>query len=159
MSDVLQVGVVGLGQMGRNHARVVTEVDGIELAGVADPMGDPMGAARGAPVFDDPRRLIDHGIDMAVVAAPTSDHLDVGMLLCEAGVHALVEKPLADTVESASAIICGVRRRLGAGRMWPAMAVAAAKMTARFIGAVGAVANGGRRATRGGAGHPAPGII
>lgn len=104
MSDVLQVGVVGLGQMGRNHARVVTEVDGIELAGVADPMGDPMGAARGAPVFDDPRRLIDHGIDMAVVAAPTSDHLDVGMLLCEAGVHALVEKPLADTVESASAL-------------------------------------------------------
>ena len=104
MSEVLRVGVVGLGQMGRNHARVVTEVDGIELAGVADPMGDPMGAARGAPVFDDPRRLIDQGIDMAVVAAPTSDHLDVGMLLCEAGVHALVEKPLADTVESASAL-------------------------------------------------------
>ena len=65
MSEVLRVGVVGLGQMGRNHARVVTEVDGIELAGVADPMGDPMGAARGAPVFDDPRRLIDQGIDMA----------------------------------------------------------------------------------------------
>ena len=55
MTDTLRVGVIGLGQMGRNHARVVTEVDGIELAGVADPMGDPTGAARGAPVFDDPR--------------------------------------------------------------------------------------------------------
>ena len=101
MTDTLRVGVIGLGQMGRNHARVVTEVDGIELAGVADPMGDPTGAARGAPVFDDPRALIDHGIDAAVVAAPTSDHFDVGLFLCEAGVHALIEKPLADTVAAA----------------------------------------------------------
>ena len=104
MTAPLRVGVIGLGQMGRNHARVVTEVDGIELAGVADPMGDPTGAARGAPVFADPHALIAHGIDAAVVAAPTIDHLDVGLALADAGVHALVEKPLADTVTAAETL-------------------------------------------------------
>ena len=48
MSDVLRVGVVGLGMMGRNHARVVHELPGVELVGVADPAGDMYGIARSA---------------------------------------------------------------------------------------------------------------
>lgn len=101
MSDVLRVGVVGLGMMGRNHARVVHELPGAELVGIADPAGDLHGIARTAEVFKTPAELIAHGLDVAIVAAPTADHLDVGIQLAEAGVHALIEKPLADSVVAA----------------------------------------------------------
>lgn len=101
MSDFLRVGVVGLGMMGRNHARVVHELPGVELVGIADPAGDVHGIARTAEVFETPAELIAHGLDAAVVAAPTADHLDVGLQLAEAGVHALVEKPLAESVVAA----------------------------------------------------------
>ena len=54
MSEALRIGVIGLGMMGRNHVRVAGEVDGVELVGVADPMGDRFGVAGAAPVS--PRR-------------------------------------------------------------------------------------------------------
>ena len=74
MSEALRIGVIGLGMMGRNHVRVAGEVEGVELVGVADPMGDRFGVAGAAPVFSTPEELLSHGIDMAVVAAPTGDH-------------------------------------------------------------------------------------
>jgi len=101
-TSTLRVGVIGLGMMGRNHARVAREIDGVELVGVADPMGDQYNAAPGIAVFDTPQDLIAVGLDMAIVAAPTSDHLDVALMLADAGVHAMVEKPLAETVASAT---------------------------------------------------------
>ena len=97
----LRVGVIGLGMMGRNHARVVHELPGVELVGVADPAGDVHSIARGAEIFETPRDLIDFGIDAAIVAAPTGDHLEVGLALADAGVHALIEKPLAETSPAA----------------------------------------------------------
>ena len=97
----LRVGVIGLGMMGRNHARVVHELPGVDLVGVADPAGDVHSSARDAEIFATPQQLIEHGIDAAVVAAPTGDHLDVGLMLAEAGVHALIEKPLAETTQAA----------------------------------------------------------
>lgn len=103
MSDhaPLRVGVIGLGMMGRNHARVVHELPGVELVGVADPAGDAHAIAREAEIFATPKQLLDHGIDAAIVATPTGDHLEVGLLLAEAGVHALIEKPLAETTRAA----------------------------------------------------------
>lgn len=97
----LRVGVIGLGMMGRNHARVVHELPGVELVGVADPAGDVHSIARDAEIFATPQQLVAHGIDAAIVAAPTGDHLEVGLLLAEAGVHALIEKPLAETTSAA----------------------------------------------------------
>lgn len=91
----LRAGLVGLGMMGRNHARLLQTVDGIELVGVSDPMGDPTGAVRSARLCDTVDELIGLGLDVCVVACPTEDHEAVGMALADAGVHALVEKPLA----------------------------------------------------------------
>lgn len=98
---VLRAGLVGLGMMGRNHARLLQSVDGIELVGASDPMGDPANSIRSAPVVESVEALIALGLDMCVVACPTEDHELVGLALADAGVHALIEKPLAMDLASA----------------------------------------------------------
>lgn len=98
----IRFGLVGIGMMGRNHSRVLNAIDGIELVGVADPAGDKFGVAGGATVVASVEQLISLDIDAAVVATPTAYHLTTGLTLAAAGVHTLVEKPLAtDAVESA----------------------------------------------------------
>ena len=93
----LRYGVVGLGVMGRNHARVIRELDGIELAAVVDPFTVDDDIA-GAPLLPDLDRLLEAHIDAAVVAVPTTAHEEVALRLAEAGVHVLVEKPIAADV-------------------------------------------------------------
>ncbi|NBE50237.1 Gfo/Idh/MocA family protein [Streptomyces boluensis] len=97
----LRAGLVGLGAMGRNHARVLSSLDGVELVGVMDPAGDSAGAARGAPVVATLPELLALGLDYAVVACPTALHEEVGLGLAGAGVCALIEKPLAHTAAAA----------------------------------------------------------
>ncbi|MFI5966705.1 Gfo/Idh/MocA family protein [Streptomyces asoensis] len=101
----LRAGLVGLGSMGRHHARVLAGLEGVELVGVVDPMGDKFGAAQGAPILNTVEELIALGVDYAVVACPTALHEPVGLALAEAGVCALVEKPVADTVEGARRLV------------------------------------------------------
>ncbi|MFC8922690.1 Gfo/Idh/MocA family oxidoreductase [Cellulosimicrobium sp. NPDC057127] len=99
MAD-LRAGLIGLGAMGRHHARVLRETPGVELVAVADPGGDPFGVSGGLEVLPDVDALIGAGIDMAVVAVPTIYHEQVGLALAAAGVHTLVEKPIAATSEA-----------------------------------------------------------
>ncbi|WP_149183134.1 Gfo/Idh/MocA family protein [Streptomyces sp. TRM49041] len=101
----LRAGLVGLGSMGRHHARVLAGLDGVELVGVVDPMGDKNGWAQGAPVLSTVEELLALGVDYAVVACPTALHEEVGLKLAEAGVCALVEKPVADTVDGARRLV------------------------------------------------------
>ncbi|WP_159619866.1 Gfo/Idh/MocA family protein [Ruania rhizosphaerae] len=91
----LRAGLIGLGMMGRHHARVLRQLDGVDLVAVADPGGDPHGVAGDLPVLPDVHALIEAGIDYAMVAVPTRFHTETGLALAEAGVHALIEKPLA----------------------------------------------------------------
>ena len=91
----LRAGLIGLGMMGRHHARNLKALDGVELVAVADPGGDPHGAAAGYDILPDAKALVNAGIDYAVVAVPTAFHHDVALTFAEAGVHCLVEKPLA----------------------------------------------------------------
>ena len=97
----LRAGVIGFGMMGRNHARVLTSMDGVDLAAVADPASTAPDSAIGPKVLSSVDDLLAAGIDYAVVAVPTAYHLEVGLQLAEAGVHALIEKPLADSTENA----------------------------------------------------------
>ncbi|PRX47766.1 putative dehydrogenase [Prauserella shujinwangii] len=101
----LRVGLIGLGMMGRHHARVVREVDGLELVAVADATGDPHGVAGDLPLFGSVAELIDAGIDAAVCAVPTGMHEEVGLALAEAGVHTLIEKPIAHSVEAGNRLV------------------------------------------------------
>ncbi len=101
----LRAGLIGLGMMGRNHARVLASLDGVELVGIADPTGGVAGAAPpGIPLLDSLRELLGLGIDYAMVATPTRYHLDTALALAAEGVHALIEKPLTTDLESARQI-------------------------------------------------------
>lgn len=101
----LRAGLIGLGAMGRNHARVLSGLDGVELVAVADPIGDVTGSLRGVPVVPTVADLIGLGLDYAVVACPTGLHEEVGLQLAEANVSALIEKPLAPSVEGARQLV------------------------------------------------------
>jgi predicted dehydrogenase len=101
---VLRAGLMGLGVMGTNHARVLARLDGVELVGVFDPAPSVPDHVFDAPVFQDLDQFLDLGLDYAVVAAPTVYHLDMGTRLAEAGVHALIEKPVASTAADSRAL-------------------------------------------------------
>lgn len=101
----LRAGLIGLGMMGRHHARVLRELDGVDLVAVADSFGDPHGVAGQLGLLSSVQELIAAGIDMAVVAVPTGLHEEVGLALAAAGVHTLVEKPIADSAEAGQRLV------------------------------------------------------
>lgn len=87
--------------MGANHARVLTQMEGVEFVGAADPDGDPHKALVVGRLFSSVDEMIAGGIDAAIVAVPTEDHESVAVKLAEAGVHTLIEKPVSVDVPSA----------------------------------------------------------
>lgn len=112
----LRIGLIGLGMMGRHHVRVVRETDGVDLVGVADELGDPHRVAGDLTVSRSVAELIDVGLDAAVVAVPTTFHESVALELANAGIHALVEKPIAVDVAAGTRIVDAFesRRLVGA---------------------------------------------
>ncbi len=101
----LKAGLIGIGMMGRHHARVLGSLDGVDLVGIMDPGGDKWNVAGGRPVVDTVEQLLEMGLDYCMVAVPTALHLEVALELAAAGVHAIIEKPLAVDVESSHKIV------------------------------------------------------
>jgi len=101
----LRAGLIGLGSMGRNHARILASLDEVEFVGVADPAGDPHAVARGIPVFTSNESLLNAGLDYCVVASPTATHEETATELAAAGIHMLVEKPVSVDVASARRLV------------------------------------------------------
>jgi predicted dehydrogenase len=104
--------VVGVGHLGRHHARILGSTEGVTLAGVVDAneaRAREIAAACGGEAFTDARRLLGH-VDLVSIAVPTEAHLEVACLFLDHGVPVLVEKPLARSVEEADTIIaCAAR--------------------------------------------------
>lgn len=100
----MRFGLVGLGQMGRHHARLLADSPDVEFVGAVDPGGDRHRAMRSSDLFPNVDALLSAGVDAAVVAVPTAQHHVVAMQLASVGIHTLIEKPLADTVERAREI-------------------------------------------------------
>jgi predicted dehydrogenase len=138
----LRAGLLGLGMMGRHHARVLGSLDGVELVAVADPAGDVHGVAGGRPVLGSVEELIALGVDYCMVAVPTAYHEAAGLALAEAGVHAMVEKPLAPDVESATRLAEAFETRGLVGavghieRYNPALQEARSRLAAGDLGVV-----------------------
>lgn len=102
----LKVGLIGLGNMGRNHLRVLSMLKGFELAFVADSnvqVAARAGEAHGVPGVVDPTPLLA-GVDAVVICTPTVTHADYIRMACAYVKNIFVEKPLAATLEEAREI-------------------------------------------------------
>src|SRR6202050_3298195 len=111
--EPLRVGVVGVGVMGSNHARLFSDMAVVELVGVADPdvkQRDFVARTLGCAAFADIDGLLREGVDAITIAAPTHLHHDLALECISRGVHVLVEKPIAPSVEEGRAIVAAARR-------------------------------------------------
>src|SRR5512144_1907641 len=109
----LRVGVVGVGVMGSNHARVFAGLPGTELVGVADPdrkQADFVARTLGCIAVSDVNELLERDVDAITIAAPTHLHHQIALACIGRGVHVLVEKPIASSVEEGRDIIAAARR-------------------------------------------------
>lgn len=99
----LRAGVVGLGMMGRHHVRVLKELSDVELVAVHDEglVADEFAGVRNTPSLQE---LIAEGVDYCVVSVPTGFHAEVGLALADAHVAALIEKPIAESVQEARSL-------------------------------------------------------
>jgi len=112
---MLRVGVVGVGNMGFHHARIYSELakEGkVKLVGVADAnfeRAKEVAEKFGTRVFSDYRELVNE-VDAVSIAVPTSLHKQVALEFIENGAHVLVEKPIAESIESAEEMIKAAKR-------------------------------------------------
>jgi predicted dehydrogenase len=142
MGPRLRAAVIGVGHLGRHHARILAALPGVELAGIVDTnreRGAGIAAQYGTAAFAHAGEI--HGaLDIAVVAVPTEQHAAVSLPLIARGVHTLIEKPVTQTVAEADALIAAAEQSgsvLAVGhseRFNPAVMAARPHMTdPRFI--------------------------
>ena len=118
----IRLGLVGAGRIAQTYLEVVSELDDFDLVAVVDPVADArqkLAGELGVQACDDHRALRGQ-IDAAVIATPTIHHHQVGMELLLAGVHLLVEKPLATSLCDAEELVqCAAinRRTLQVGHI------------------------------------------
>jgi predicted dehydrogenase len=142
VAEPIRIAVVGVGHLGRHHARILAAMDGVRLAAVVDTI--PERAAEIAAAFStegltDYRLLLDR-VDAVVVAVPTGLHRGIAVPFLERGIPVLVEKPMSRSVEDADRMLEAAKRTgtiLAVGhteRHNPAVAVAMQLVTSpRFI--------------------------
>lgn len=107
----LRVAVIGVGHLGRHHARILAALPEAKLVGVVDinrPRAEEIAAQYGTRAFTDAREVLDQ-VDAVTVAVPTESHLAVARPFLARGIPALVEKPIARSAREADALIDAAR--------------------------------------------------
>ncbi len=106
-SKVLRCGAVGVGRMGQHHARVYTQIPGVELVGVVDADFDRaklIAERHNTRAFATEQDLIEAGVDAVSVAVPTTSHQRSASPFLREGIACLIEKPLAPDAATAQAL-------------------------------------------------------
>jgi predicted dehydrogenase len=139
---LLRLAVIGVGYLGRQHARILSSLPDAELVAVVDTnraRAEEIAAAHGTRAFSDYREVVDQ-VDAVTIAVPTKLHHDIAVACLSAGIPVLVEKPMARSPVEAEAMIAAARQAdvaLAVGhteRFNPAVAAARPLLTApRFI--------------------------
>src|SRR3989440_4149787 len=109
---MIKVAVIGVGHLGRQHARLYAELPGVELAGVVDilePRAEEIADLYKTTAFTDYHDVFGK-VDAVSLAVPTTHHARIGIDLLEHGIDVLVEKPIATTLEEAQALIDAAAR-------------------------------------------------
>jgi len=107
-----RVAAIGVGHLGRHHARILGTLPDATLVAVADtnrPRADEIAAANNTRAVYDACELLGQ-VDAVSIAAPTEQHLAIALPFLEAGVHVLVEKPMARTLDEADAMIAAAKK-------------------------------------------------
>ncbi len=138
----LRIAVIGVGHLGRHHARILSTLPGAELVAVVDTnraRAEEFAAANGAQAFFDYRDVLGR-VDAVTLAVPTDLHCEIALPFLSSGVPVLVEKPMARSLGEADEMIAAAARMkvaLGVGhteRFNPAVAAARPLVTdPRFI--------------------------
>ncbi|MBI1874006.1 MAG: Gfo/Idh/MocA family oxidoreductase [Acidobacteria bacterium] len=108
----MRVVVVGVGYLGRHHARILSQLADVELVGVVDlnrQRAEEVAVGVGTRAFTDVADVLDR-IDAASIAVPTEAHGAVAIPIVERGIPVLIEKPLARTTDEADGILSGASR-------------------------------------------------
>jgi predicted dehydrogenase len=107
------VGVVGAGALGFHHIRLLKKIEGADLVGFYDhnvPRSAQVAKELETTAFPSLDALLER-VEAVTVVVPTPSHVDVGLQVLERGVHALIEKPLADTLPGAEQLVHTARER------------------------------------------------
>jgi predicted dehydrogenase len=102
-----RIGVIGGGHLGRIHAKLAAAQSHCELVGVADPSSDSRSLVESqlnVPTVSDYRQWVG-AIDGAIIAAPTFLHYEIGSWCLSQGIHALIEKPIASSLQEANELV------------------------------------------------------
>lgn len=105
--DKVRVGIIGVGYLGTQHARILSYLEEAELKGVADidfKKAVEIGNRHGVLYYQNYEDMLDE-IDAAIVATPTSEHFSISMKLLSEGKAVLVEKPITETVEQGEQLV------------------------------------------------------
>jgi len=108
----LRLGVIGVGHLGKHHARILATLPGVELVAVVDtnrPRADEIAAAHGTQAYYDAKDIAGH-VDAVTIAVPTELHRDIALPFLTSGVPALVEKPMARSLAEADEMIAAASR-------------------------------------------------
>ena len=103
----VKAGVIGVGYLGRHHARIYSELEGVELAAVVDrdlSIAEEIAAKYGARAYTDYVRAIE-GLQAVSIVTPTPMHFDIALACMRAGCDVLVEKPITLTVDEAERLV------------------------------------------------------
>lgn len=107
MAERLRVAVIGVGHLGRHHARILSTLDGAELAAVVDTLpgrAAEIASGTGARALTDYRAILGE-VDAVTIAVPTEQHRDVALPFLERGTAVLVEKPMARSLAEADELL------------------------------------------------------
>src|SRR5207237_3777189 len=111
---VTRIGLIGLGAMGRNHLRVLEDLDGVELAAVCDldaSTANEVARRHSVHAYGSWDEMLDREkLDAVVVAVPTGLHLEAGLAVLRRGAHVLIEKPIAAGLEEGRRLVAEPRR-------------------------------------------------
>ncbi|HYZ71740.1 MAG TPA: Gfo/Idh/MocA family oxidoreductase [Chthoniobacterales bacterium] len=113
MNQSIRVGVVGVGSIGKNHARICAALKEAKFAAIYDTNNDvarSIGRQYNVPVVNSLDEFVAL-VDAATVAAPTNTHYEIGRRLLEAGKHVLIEKPITETPKEAEELVRLARER------------------------------------------------
>jgi predicted dehydrogenase len=105
--DRVKIGIIGVGYLGMQHARILSYLEEAELKAVADvdfQKAMQIGNRHGVGYYQNYEDMLDE-IDAAVVATPTSEHFAISLNLLRRGKPVLVEKPISETVEQAEQLV------------------------------------------------------